>query len=82
MSRTTMIRKAVKMFVGLWHMATIQMFVARLLRSGSALRSVAPYAAIEILLPGGSLLALGLWLVRRQKSRRRLPVSVSTAEGI
>ena len=34
------------------------------------LRQLAPYALIEILLPGGTLLALGLWLYRRQKARR------------
>jgi hypothetical protein len=45
-------------------------FLKGLLRSATALRSVAPYAAIEIFLPGGSLLALGLWLMRRHKSRR------------
>jgi hypothetical protein len=31
------------------------------------LRAVAPYALIELILPGGSLLALFLWLYRRQK---------------
>ena len=34
------------------------------------LRQLAPYVLIEILLPGGTLLALGLWLYRRQKARR------------
>ncbi len=34
------------------------------------LRQLAPYALIEILLPGGTLLALGLWLYRRRKDRR------------
>ena len=33
------------------------------------LRRLAPYALIEILLPGGTLLALGLWLYRRRKDR-------------
>jgi hypothetical protein len=33
----------------------------------SKLRSVAPYAVIELVLPGGSLIALALWLYRRQK---------------
>jgi hypothetical protein len=33
----------------------------------SKLRTVAPYAVIELVLPGGSLIALGLWLYRRQK---------------
>jgi len=32
------------------------------------LRQLAPYALIELLLPGGTLLALGLWLYRRRKS--------------
>ena len=31
------------------------------------LRDLAPYAAIELLLPGGSLMALLLWLYRRQR---------------
>jgi hypothetical protein len=31
------------------------------------LRVLAPYAAIELILPGGSLLAILLWLYRRQK---------------
>ena len=34
------------------------------------LRQLAPYALIEIVLPGGTLLALGLWLYRRRKVRR------------
>ena len=36
-------------------------------RSVAALRAVAPYAAIELLLPGGSLMALGLWLLQRRR---------------
>jgi hypothetical protein len=35
-------------------------------------RSLGPYAAIELLLPGGSVLALVLWLYRR---RRRNPTA-------
>src|SRR6202012_2760115 len=31
------------------------------------LKALAPYALIEIVLPGGSLVALGLWLYRRRK---------------
>ena len=31
------------------------------------LREFAPYAAIELVMPGGSLMALGLWLYRRQR---------------
>jgi hypothetical protein len=33
----------------------------------ATLRDLAPYAAIELVLPGGSLIALLLWLYRRQK---------------
>ena len=41
------------------------------LRRGAAgLRSVAPYAAIELLLPGGSLMALGLWALQRRAKRK------------
>jgi hypothetical protein len=35
------------------------------------LRDLAPYALIELVLPGGSLIALLLWLYRRQ---RKAPV--------
>lgn len=31
------------------------------------LRDLAPYAVIELVLPGGSLLAVLLWLYRRQR---------------
>jgi hypothetical protein len=33
------------------------------------LRELAPYAAIELVLPGGSLMALLLWLYRRYKKQ-------------
>jgi hypothetical protein len=32
----------------------------------SLLRAIGPYAALELLLPGGSLIALLLWLYRRR----------------
>jgi hypothetical protein len=35
-------------------------------RIGAILRQLGPYAAIEILLPGGTLVALLLWLYRRR----------------
>jgi hypothetical protein len=38
------------------------------------LRDLAPYAMIELVLPGGSLMALLLWIYRRQKK-----VSVQTS---
>jgi hypothetical protein len=34
------------------------------------LRDLAPYAALELVLPGGSLMALLLWLYRRHKGAR------------
>jgi hypothetical protein len=36
------------------------------------LREIAPYAALELVLPGGSLMALLLWLYRRQKKPSRI----------
>jgi hypothetical protein len=42
-----------------------------------AVRQLGPYAAIELLLPGGSLLAIALWLYRRNRLARQ---SGSTAE--
>jgi hypothetical protein len=36
-------------------------------------RDLAPYAALELVLPGGSLMALLLWLYRRHKKDLALP---------
>jgi hypothetical protein len=36
-------------------------------RAAALLKDLGPYAAIELLMPGGSLLALLLWLYRRRK---------------
>jgi sensor c-di-GMP phosphodiesterase-like protein len=45
------------------------------------LRDLAPYAAIELVLPGGSLMALLLWLYRRHKKEpRELYEAVETRE--
>ena len=35
-------------------------------RLATALRTFGPYAAIELLLPGGSLVALSLWGIRNR----------------
>jgi hypothetical protein len=47
------------------------------------LKDLAPYAAIELVLPGGSLVALLLWLYRRHGAallaRRELTQSASGA---
>ena len=46
-------------------MNAVAVTVALWLKRGLALlRSIGPYAAIEILLPGGTLIALLLWLAR------------------
>jgi hypothetical protein len=37
-------------------------------RAAAILKDLGPYAAIEFLMPGGSLLALLLWLYRRRKT--------------
>ena len=39
-------------------------------RCVAGLRALAPYAAIELILPGGSLLAVGLWLYRKYQVKR------------
>jgi hypothetical protein len=42
----------------------------------ACVRQAAPYLAIELILPGGSLVALVLWLLRNRASFRRFgPVS-------
>jgi hypothetical protein len=42
------------------------------------LRVLAPYAAIELVMPGGSLMALLLWVYRRQKKVPVFPDSLDT----
>jgi hypothetical protein len=46
-----------------------------LTRGVSGLRAVAPYAAIELLLPGGSLIAFGLWLFQRKIKKMPTPAN-------
>ena len=41
------------------------------------LKELAPYAALELLLPGGSLMALTLWFYRRRKRAPADPETVS-----
>jgi hypothetical protein len=38
--------------------------------AAQVVRQLGPYAAIELLLPGGSLLAIVLWLYRRRRLSR------------
>jgi hypothetical protein len=35
-------------------------------RIGGGLRTLSPYLAVELILPGGSLIALALWLYNRK----------------
>jgi hypothetical protein len=42
---------------------------AHVAAAAAKLRILAPYAAMELILPGGSLMALLFWLYRRQKMR-------------
>jgi len=48
-------------------------------RAAALLRSLGPYAAIELLLPGGSLIALLLWLYRRHSAARCAAAATGTA---
>ena len=43
------------------------------------LRRIGPYAAIELILPGGSLIALLVWLCRRNEVARSLIRACGTA---
>jgi hypothetical protein len=58
--------EAVSIRIGRWRLST------RTLRAWAAvafatLKELAPYAAVELLLPGGSVVALTLWFYRRRK---------------
>ena len=46
------------------------------------LKDLAPYAVIALVVPGGALMALLLWLYRRQKRRRVFPDSLIEIGGI
>lgn len=48
-------------------------FVGRML---VLLRSLGPYAAIELVLPGGTVVALLYWWYRRRMTRRRSHIDV------
>jgi hypothetical protein len=48
----------------------LRKLIAYVARVVFKLRKLAPYAAIELLLPGGSAIALLVWLYRRQKANR------------
>jgi hypothetical protein len=50
--------------------------MSRLATIIACIRSAAPYLAIELILPGGSLIALCLWLLK-QRARRRGGLAIS-----
>jgi hypothetical protein len=41
-------------------------------------RSLGPYAAIELILPGGSIIAVALWTYRHRRALRRSPTAPQT----
>jgi hypothetical protein len=47
------------------------MIAAALRRTLQGVRQLGPYAAIELILPGGSVLAILLWLYRRNRLARQ-----------
>jgi hypothetical protein len=58
------------------------MFLPRMnwiVRVAGALRTLGPYAAIELLLPGGTLIALAVWAFR---NRSRLSARAKTGGGV
>jgi hypothetical protein len=56
--------------------ALLNPWVARL---PALLRGLGPYAAIELLLPGGSIIALLIWLCRRRATARRVDMKCPRA---
>jgi hypothetical protein len=50
---------------------------AWVMRSVTVIKALGPYAAIEILLPGGTLIAIGLWLYRHYRKRKAAGVSMT-----
>jgi hypothetical protein len=76
---------ALRRAIGAPREKTIAALTGWIARGIAGLRSLAPYAAIELILPGGSLIALLLWLYRRKRNREArkrlgatIPPSVST----
>jgi hypothetical protein len=55
---------------------TLRGSIARML---GAIRSLGPYVAIELILPGGTIIALALWAYRNRRSVRDGASAASTA---
>jgi len=51
-------------------------------RAIQVMRQLGPYAAIELLLPGGSLLAILLWLYRRYRLSRQGRLADAATSGL
>lgn len=55
-----------------------------IVRLAGALRTLGPYAAIELLVPGGTLVALAVWAFRNRQSlmarARRVSASVKASD--
>ena len=66
-----------------WHDARWTLALRNLSVSAAAvmvkIKALAPYALMELVLPGGSLMALLLWLYRRQK---KVPVFQDSLETL
>jgi hypothetical protein len=69
-------------------MKALRRFASALIppRLASSMRGLGPYAVIGLLLPGGSLIALCLWLMRHRSwtalERRRILVMVVALPGM
>jgi hypothetical protein len=55
-----------------------QKLAQRVAAAWATLRALAPYAAIELILPGGTVLAILCWLYRR----RRVASASATTSGL
>jgi hypothetical protein len=64
----SILKERAKLFIAPWRLALRDWrgFAAAVMVRFKAL---APYALIELILPGGSMMALLLWLYRRRKNR-------------
>jgi len=66
-----------------WNVASTQRWLnligGGLRRAIQVMRQLGPYAAIELLLPGGTLLAILLWLYRRHQLARQARFANGTA---
>jgi len=51
--------------------ATAPRFAGRIRATWAVLKEIAPYLAIELVLPGGTVIAILCWLYRRRRSATR-----------